>query len=132
MGRNCSSAATAVTPTSPPSTAAMSLLHHWCFTHIAVSSRPLCSCFSPTPGELEAADLLSALAGRHDDRDLISLMRQPVNTPHPTMRTESGVSENRRIWYFCDSHMQSHQFVSFNNNFAKIPLLESTSVVALE
>jgi hypothetical protein len=37
---------------------------------------------------------LPTLAGRHDDRDLISLTRQPVNTPHPamTMRTESGVS----------------------------------------
>ena len=37
---------------------------------------------------------LPALAGRHDNGNLICLTRQPVNTPHPAMRTESGVAKN--------------------------------------
>jgi hypothetical protein len=40
---------------------------------------------------------LPALAGRHDDEDVICLMRLPVNTPHPVMKAGSGVSKNHRI-----------------------------------
>jgi hypothetical protein len=43
---------------------------------------------------------VSALAGHHDDEDLICLTRRAVNTAHPAM--------------------QSHQSVSFNNTFAKM------------
>src|SRR5262249_48865048 len=49
-GRNCSPAtATAVTPTSPPSTAATSPLHHGCCTRIAVSSSLLVLVLVPPP-----------------------------------------------------------------------------------
>src|SRR5262245_60251291 len=52
-GINCAStAATAVTPTSPPSTAARNPLHHWCFRHIAVFLSPCRFRLGPTPGEL--------------------------------------------------------------------------------
>jgi hypothetical protein len=52
---------------------------------------------------------------------VIYLTRLPVNNPHPTMRTESGVSENRWTWCFCDSHMRSHQFVAKNGGFRETP-----------
>src|SRR5437764_245863 len=39
---------------------------------------------------------LPALAGRHDDENLISLTRRAVNTPHPAMKAESGVAKNGR------------------------------------
>src|SRR5215468_1601678 len=39
IGTNCSPAATAVTLTSPPSTVAVSTLHHWYFGRITWSSK---------------------------------------------------------------------------------------------
>src|SRR5213592_1067306 len=50
-GINCSPATTAVTPTSPTSTAATSPLHHWCFRRIAVFSSPRGFRLDPAPGE---------------------------------------------------------------------------------
>ena len=38
--------------------------------------------------------LLSALAGCHDDGDVICLRRQAVNNPNPAMKAESVVSKN--------------------------------------
>src|SRR5262245_8201818 len=47
-GRNCApAAATAVTPTSPPSPAATSPLHHWCVRRMAVFSSPQSLCHRP-------------------------------------------------------------------------------------
>src|SRR5262245_29670885 len=81
-GRNCApAAATAGTPTITLSTVATSPLHHWYCSRIAESSRLLCSRLSPTPGEPEAADLFSAVFGRHD-ADVIALTRPAVNSPH--------------------------------------------------
>ena len=40
---------------------------------------------------------LPALAGRHDNGNLICLTRQPVNAPHPAIRTESGVAKKGGI-----------------------------------
>src|SRR5262245_14272610 len=75
-GRNCSpAAATAVTPTSPPSTAATSPLHHRCFRRIAVSSALVVLVSAPCP--------FPALAGRQDNGDVIALTRSAVNSPHP-------------------------------------------------
>src|SRR5215475_9030776 len=63
-GINCApAAATAVTPTSPPSMAATSTLHHWYVKRIAVSSSPL----GASLGSIQytgAADLPSAQARR--------------------------------------------------------------------
>jgi hypothetical protein len=36
----------------------------------------------------------SALAGHHDDEDLISLPRRAVNTAHPAMQSHQSVSFN--------------------------------------
>src|SRR5262249_5363455 len=91
MGRNCApAAATAVTLTSPPSMAATSTLHHWYCSRIAESSRLLCSRLSPTPGEPEAADLFSAVFGRHD-ADVIALTRKRSQGYHgvqPSLKWE--------------------------------------------
>src|SRR5262249_45434876 len=82
-GRNCSpAAATAVTPTSPPSTAATSTLHHWCFRGIALFSSPRGCRLGPTPRQPGIADLFSALHGRHAAA-VIALTRSAVNGPHP-------------------------------------------------
>src|SRR3712207_6099515 len=35
--------------------------------------------------------VFSALAGRHDDGDVICLTRRAVNTPHPSMKSERVV-----------------------------------------
>jgi hypothetical protein len=44
--------------------------------------------------------LLSALAGRHNDADVISLIRRAVNNPNPAMKAERSVSKTTVL---CDS-----------------------------
>src|SRR5262249_12386966 len=85
---------TAVTPTRTLSTAVISMLHHWCFRHIALFSSPHGFCLGPALGEPEAADSLSALARRHQDADVIDLTWGAVNyLPRHDVRMGYGVRD---------------------------------------
>src|SRR5262249_23241785 len=104
MGRNCSpAAATAVTPTRTLSTAVISMLHHWCFRHIALFSSPHGFCLGPALGEPEAADSLSAPARRHQDADVIDLTWCAVIFfPRHDVRMGYGVRDacgHTRAWF---------------------------------
>src|SRR5215471_8322809 len=48
---------------------------------------------------------LPAPAGCHDNGAVVCLTRHTVNTPHPTIKTESGVSKNGEFLRLRDLHM---------------------------
>src|SRR5262245_59066829 len=83
IGINCSPAATAVTPTSPLSTAATSPLHHGCFKRIAVSSSHLGSRPGPTPGEPEQWTCLYYRYVNHGQ-----MLRTALSLGHRTLRLQ--------------------------------------------